>query len=97
MPGPIEQRLQSLQVKARLLTDRYTAVKEELDSTRQLVDSLREEVADRDKTIERLTAQVQYLRVASTITPDTEDIEQTRHMLSELVWEIDKCITMLSH
>ena len=44
----------------------------------------------------RLQAEVEFLKVATTISPDRADVEATRATLSRLVREIDKCITELN-
>ncbi|MDE6090767.1 MAG: hypothetical protein K2G41_08705 [Duncaniella sp.] len=59
---------------------------EELNAT---VESQRREIAERDR-------QIEYLKVASVLTPDHRNVEATRALLSELVREIDKCINQLS-
>ena len=48
------------------------------------------------KEVERLTLETEYLRIATTVAPTTADIERSRAVLSELVREIDKCITELN-
>lgn len=53
------------------------------------VERLKREIADRDR-------QIEYLKVASILSPDHKDVEATRAVLSELVREIDKCINQLS-
>lgn len=53
------------------------------------VEHLRREIAERDR-------QIEYLKVASILSPDHRDVEATRAVISELVREIDKCINQLS-
>lgn len=90
------QRVDAVKAKAALLTERYRALQqskaladsriEELTAT---IQSLRHQIAERDREIERL-------KVASVLTPDHRDVEQTRAFISGLVREIDKCIARLS-
>lgn len=48
------------------------------------------------RNIDDLNRQIEYLKVASVLTPNHHDVEETRAILSELVREIDKCINQLS-
>lgn len=96
MAGNLQQRIDKIEAKGALLAERFAHISEakrkaderiaELDAT---ISSLRREIAD-------LSRQIEYLKVASVLTPDHRDVEETRAMLSELVREIDKCINYLS-
>lgn len=92
----LQERIDKIQAKAALMVERYEHLRLQLaearDSIGQLeaiVDRQRREIEDRDR-------QIEYLKVASVLTPDHRDVESTRAMLSELVREIDKCINQLS-
>lgn len=91
-----EQRLNDINAKTRMLVQRYRYVVAQRDEARQQLSAANDEIAASRKRIEELTKQVEYLRMASAIEAVDGDIEQSRKFLSELVWEIDKCISQLS-
>ncbi|MBD5334355.1 MAG: DUF3450 domain-containing protein [Bacteroides sp.] len=96
MAANLQERIEKIQAKATLIVERYERLRqmlaeangriEELNAT---VESQRREIAERDR-------QIEYLKVASVLTPDHRNVEATRALLSELVREIDKCINQLS-
>lgn len=91
-----EQRLNDINAKTRMLVQRYRYVVAQRDEALEQLSAANNELAEARKRIEELTKQVDYLRMASAVEAVGGDIEQSRKFLSELVWEIDKCISQLS-
>lgn len=91
-----EQRLNEINAKTRMLTQRYQYVVMQRNEALERLSQVSGELAAARQRIEELTRQVDYLRMASAIEAIDGDIEQSRRFLSELVWEIDKCISQLS-
>lgn len=96
MAANLQERIEKIQAKAALMVDRYERLRRMLDEANVRIEDLtatverqRREIAERDR-------QLEYLKVASVLTPDHRDVEATRALLSELVREIDKCINQLS-
>ncbi|MDE6756067.1 MAG: hypothetical protein K2J66_02875 [Muribaculaceae bacterium] len=79
-----------------MLTQRYQYVVMQRNEALERLSQVSGELAAARQRIEELTRQVDYLRMASAIEAVDGDIEQSRRFLSELVWEIDKCISQLS-
>ena len=52
-------------------------------------------LSSKNPEIERLTQEVEYLKIATTIVPDRTQVENSRAILTKLVREIDKCILEL--
>lgn len=96
MASDFDQRLSAIEIKAQLLVERYNLVNAERMSLREKVCQLEQELNRSAKTIETLKTKIEYLQMASTILPTGEEVEHSRQFLSELVWEIDKCIAQLS-
>lgn len=76
-------------------SDRFNIVREQRDAAQERVAQLEKELDASRKTIEKLSQEVEFLRIATTIAPERKDVEQTRAMLSQLVREIDNCIADL--
>ena len=91
-----EQRLNEINAKTRMLTQRYRYAVMQRDEALERLSQANGELAAARTRIEELTRQVEYLRMASAIEAVDGDIEQSRKFLSELVREIDKCISQLS-
>lgn len=96
MAGNLKHRLDSLKTKAEILTSRYRRLAEEKRAADMTIAELRLMVERQQKEMAVLKQKIEYLSVVTTITPRREDVERTRSMLSELIREIDKCITELT-
>lgn len=97
MPESFEQRIASIKAKAEILSQRYGKVVQQRDDAFKQIRDLNLRIENYRKEIDRLTTQVEYLKIASNIEHSAGDIEKAREFLSELVWEIDKCISQLSN
>lgn len=97
MPESFEQRIASIKAKAEMLSQRYKKVVQQRDDAFRQIRDLNMRVENSRKEIEKLTTQVEYLKIATNIEHSAGDIEKARAFLSELVWEIDKCISQLSN
>lgn len=96
MAADLQQRIENIKSKASLMVERYEllvkakkAAQLRVTELEAEVEHLRREIAERDR-------QIEYLKVASILSPDHRDVEATRAVISELVREIDKCIAQLS-
>lgn len=82
--------------KANVLAERYEILAKSRDEAQSRVSELEGQLHAAQRELETLRAEVEYLRMAAVISPDREQIEQTRAIVSGLVREIDRCITDLS-
>lgn len=95
MTGELRQTIERLRAKMLVASDRFNIVREQRDAAQERVAQLEKELDASRKTIEKLSQEVEFLRIATTIAPERKDVEQTRAMLSQLVREIDNCIADL--
>lgn len=96
MVSDLRSRIESIEIKAKLLMERYEHLRKSHENAQERIIALEAEVTQRDKRIESLEHEAEYLRVASVLAPDHGVVEQTRDRLTELVREIDSCIDKLS-
>lgn len=96
MAGNLQETLERISNKAALLTERYGILRQEKDSADAHIEELKETILKQHKEIELLRQEIEYLKIATTITPNHKDVEKSRAVLSGLVREIDKCISELS-
>ncbi|MDE5988671.1 MAG: DUF3450 domain-containing protein [Duncaniella sp.] len=96
MAANLQQRVDKIEAKAALILERYELMLRARQEAENRVRELTGTVERLERTIGDLNRQIEYLKVASVLTPDHRDVEATRAVLSELVREIDKCINQLS-
>lgn len=82
--------------KTQLLQDKYLYMQQARDEALAKVEMLQDEIAAKDKELQALRMQVEYMQIASTIAPTREQVEKTRATIAGLVRDIDRCITDLS-
>ncbi len=96
MATELQDTLARLVSKSNVLIEKYrvlAAEKEELDV--QLA-TMQEEVDNLRMENEKLHQDNEYLKMARSIVPDQEKAAQARSMISNLVRDIDKCISQLN-
>lgn len=96
MPGELSQTIDRITAKTKVLVERYNALQRSKGETDRVIEELRRENLQKDKLIEQLKAQVDYLSVATTIVPDRAMVEQSRQKISSMIREIDRCISDLT-
>lgn len=96
MAPSLNERLDRIAVKADLFAAKYNklvAAKRESD---RRIDELLHQLEEQSIEIASLRRELEYQRVAAAIAPTREAVENSRAVLSELVREIDKCISDLT-
>ncbi len=96
MASEFQQVIDRVSAKMQILLDRYAIVNRRREEALARIADLEREVAALTEQNRRLQAEVEFLKVATTISPDRADVEATRATLSRLAREIDKCITELN-
>lgn len=95
MASDLESTLRRISEKSRFLTERFRVVSEQLSQAHSHIAELENELKNRERRLEMLTTEVEYLRVSSILAPKAETVNATRSMLKELVREIDQCLADL--
>lgn len=96
MPTSFEQLIINLRNKSSLLQVRYEQLQKGIASRDERIAALEKELETARRENSKLRQQIEYLQVVHSVTPNREEIEQTRTLLTGLVREIDKCIADLS-
>ncbi len=97
MAGDIQQQLERLKFKADLLTKRYVDVLSERDEAMDKIAQLEALIERQKKDLQRLEHELEYQKIATTISQSSEDVERSRAVLTELMREIDSCINELTN
>lgn len=96
MASDIESTLKRLSEKSRFLTERFKVVSQERDEAQTQVSELQKALAERDRKMQRMGVELEYLKVSSAISPTAETVEATRAILRGLIADIDRCIAELN-
>lgn len=96
MAANLQERIEKIEAKAALMVERCGYLRKSLAESQDKIEELNAIIAGLHREIEERNRQIEYLKVASVLTPDHNDVEATRSKLSGLVREIDKCINQLS-
>ena len=95
MANQLDEQITRLKVKSDMLVSRYRAVEAERAGAKAEIAALklRNESLEKDK--EQLEKEREFLIVSSAISPDYSSLEMSRHKISELIRDIDRCIAEL--
>lgn len=96
MAANLQQRLESITAKAKLLTWRYQHLAQEHRKAEQRIDELETTIAQLQQQSKLMAVKIESLQVVSAIAPGRDDVEKTRRILSDLLRDIDKCINELT-
>ena len=96
MANELQQTLARIINKSNILVEKYHELENaysELESEKkQLVEQI--EQIKRDN--ERMSQEIEYLKMARVVAPNLDDVENARTTISTLVRDIDKCIAQLN-
>lgn len=95
MPSDLQQQIENVRAKARVVTEKYHHLKEAYDAAKDEISTLKAEILARDEELEQLKLKVEYLSIASTVRITGDDLASTRAMVADLVREIDRCLADL--
>lgn len=96
MAGELQKKIDRVNTKTQLLLDRYTILLQRRESDLAQIAELQAEIETLRKENGRLQQENDFLKIATTIAPTRNDVNSTRELLTRLVREIDKCITVLN-
>lgn len=82
--------------KSSVLVEKYHALEAEKVNAELKVRQLHEEIATLKKELEQLRQDNEYLRMARTIVPSYEQLAESKSIISQLVRDVDKCISQLT-
>lgn len=96
MAENLQDTISRISNKMAVLMERHSVVEQKLKDAEDEIKQKEAENAKLMKEIERLTLELQYLKVARTISRDPEDLAKSKAILVQLVRDVDKCIAQLN-
>lgn len=82
--------------KSSVLVEKYQALEIEKMNVEQKLQEVQAETEVLRKEVERLKLDNEYLRMARAIAPSYELLAESRAAVSQLVRDVDKCISQLT-
>ena len=95
MASDLAEQLERISDKSRLLLIRFGELQKRNAALTSELQDMRATLVARDAEIEKLRLELEYLRIATNIAPDSKSKEAVYATISDLVREIDRCITDL--
>ena len=95
MPGELQQKTDRIAAKARIVIERYALIAAQRDEALSRIAVLQETVARLERRIAEMEQRNVYLRTAMSFAPTREETVRAKALLSEMVREIDLCISEL--
>lgn len=96
MAVELQQTIDRVNAKTQILLERYALIRRRRDEAEAKVVELETALTKLQAENENLHRQIEFLQIATTLTPSRKDVERSRALLTELVREIDKCIADLN-
>ncbi len=96
MAVTLQERVEKIKSKAALLHERYRALLNAKADADRRISELTEQINELNRKLKDKEREIEWLKVSSVLTPDHNDVEETRRFISELVRDIEKCIAQLS-
>lgn len=96
MAGTLQQQLDTIRAKATVLVERYNKLAQVHRQALSSIADLERRLAESEARRGELESEIEMLRSSAVIAPTGGDIHRTRRFLSELLREIDKCISDLT-
>ena len=96
MATDLHSTIERILNKSSVLVEKYHALEEERANAALEIKQLHEEIAALKKEVEQLRQDNEYLRIARSIAPSYEQLAESRSIISQLVRDVDKCITQLT-
>ncbi|MBQ7941142.1 MAG: hypothetical protein IJ328_01875 [Muribaculaceae bacterium] len=96
MTTDLHSTIERILSKSSVLVEKYHALEIDKANAEQEIIQLREEIAVLRKELEKLRQDNEYLRIARSIAPSYEQLAESRSIISQLVRDVDKCISQLT-
>ncbi|MBQ4917600.1 MAG: hypothetical protein UHD04_07170 [Muribaculaceae bacterium] len=96
MATDLHSTIQRILGKTDVLVEKYQALVEELGEVEAEVRKLRNENASLVKENQMLRQENDYLKLARSIVPSQDRLEESKAIVNQLVRDVDKCISQLT-
>lgn len=95
MAKDLSEQLTRLGHKAELLVTRFATLKDENAALKEQVQELDAKLQALTATNEKLSTELEFLRISAAIAPGNQDAHEAKAIISGLVREIDACVADL--
>lgn len=92
MASDLQQQIERVQAKARVLGEKYLALRDAYDSARGEINDLKAQILARDRRLKEFEIKVEDLSVAASAEASAGSLDEARTIVAEMMREIDRCI-----
>ena len=96
MATDLQSTLERIISKSNVLLEKYHALERENVEANLEIRKLQDSVVALTKEVEKLRQDNEYLRLARSIAPTREQLAEGKSIISQLVRDVDKCISQLT-
>ena len=96
MAADLHSTIERILSKSGVLVEKDQALEKERVNAEQEISRLRNEIQKLKKEVEQLRQDNEYLKLARSIAPSYEQLAESRAIISQLVRDVDKCISQLT-
>lgn len=96
MASDLQSILGRIITKSNVLIEKYRALESEKIAADKEIEKLQLQITSMKQEIERLQRDNEYMRLARTIMPNSEQLSESKAVLHQLVRDVDKCISQLT-
>ncbi len=96
MATDLHSTLERILSKSNVLIEKYHVLEKEKVEADQEIRKLQDTVVELTKEVEKLRQDNEYLRLARSIAPTREQLTEGKAIISQLVRDVDKCISQLT-
>ena len=96
MAGEIQERIMRLKHKLELVSSQYALIIKQKNELQLKIATLQDEIDSLRKNNQKQQENIELLYAARAVAPTRNELERSRTILSNLVREVNKCITDLT-
>ena len=96
MATDLHSTIERILNKSSVLVEKYHALEAEKANADLEIKQLQGEITALRKEVEQLRQDNEYLRIARSIAPSFEQLEESKSIINQLVRDVDKCISQLT-
>jgi len=96
MANELQLTLSRIINKSSILVEKYHALEDANKTLSSEKQQLIEDIEQMKKAQESMRQEIEYLKMARTVAPNLDDVENAKSTISSIVRDIDKCIAQLN-
>lgn len=92
MASDLQQQIERVAAKTRVIGEKYVALKAAYESSRDEISMLKAQLLARDEEVKQLKNRIESVTLATHFNTSAASLDDSRAIVANLVKEIDRCI-----